>query len=265
MSTQPMPVSIAQSPAAIRSERPVAVTPPIEPKHFWYLPCKAVLEFAAALVLLLLLSPIIAVAAVAVKLTSPGPAFYRQTRLGRHGRPFRILKLRTMVHNAESKTGPVWSQVNDPRVTPLGRLLRATHVDEFPQLINVLLLQMSLVGPRPERPEFVRDLEFRLPGYCDRLNVRPGITGIAQLNLPPDSDLSSVRRKLIHDLYYVRYCSPWLDFQVVVFTGWDFVRELTLAAWRLIAPPSVKTVNSRAVSIVGRDSDLLIDVLDCED
>jgi lipopolysaccharide/colanic/teichoic acid biosynthesis glycosyltransferase len=257
-----MPVSIASPVAAVRDERPVAVTLPIEPKHAWYLPWKIALEFAAALVLLLLLSPVIILAAIAVKLTSPGPALYRQTRLGRGGRPFRIIKLRTMVHNAESRTGPVWCQAGDPRVTPLGRLLRATHVDEFPQLINVLLGHMSLVGPRPERPEFVRDLEFRLPGYSDRLNVRPGITGIAQLNLPPDKDLDSVRRKLIHDLYYVRYCSPWLDFQVILFTGWDFIREMALAVWRLIAPPSVKTVNARAVNIVGPDSDLLIDALE---
>lgn len=260
-----MSVSLASPPVAVRSERPVSVTPPVEPKHAWYLPCKVVLEFAAGLVLLLLLAPVIALAAIAVKLTSSGPAFYSQTRLGRGGRPFRIIKLRTMVHNAESRTGPVWSQAGDPRVTPIGRVLRATHIDEFPQLINVLLGQMSLVGPRPERPEFVRDLEFRLPGYSDRLNVRPGITGIAQLNLPPDRDLNSVRRKLIHDLYYVRYCSPWLDFQVLVFTGWDFVREMALGSWRLIAPPSVKIVNARAVNIVGRDSDLLIDAFDCED
>ena len=260
-----MPVSIASPPAAVRSGRPISVTQPVEPRHTWYLPLKVVLELAAALVLLLLLAPVIVLAAIAVRLTSPGPAFYRQTRLGRGGRPFRILKLRTMIHNAESRTGPVWCQDGDPRITPLGRVLRATHVDEFPQLVNVLLGQMSLVGPRPERPEFVRDLEFRLPGYCDRLNVRPGITGIAQLNLPPDSDLNSVRRKLIHDLYYVRYCSPWLDFQVLVFTGWDFAREMVMALWRLLAPPSIKTVNARAVAIVGRDSDLLMDVLDCDE
>jgi lipopolysaccharide/colanic/teichoic acid biosynthesis glycosyltransferase len=119
---------------------------------------------------------------------------------------------------------------------------------------------MSLVGPRPERPEFVRDFEWRLPGYSDRLNVRPGITGIAQLNLPPDRDLESVRRKLLHDLYYVRYCSPWLDSQVVLFTGWDFVREMCRMTWQWISPPNVQKVNARVVSVVGHDSDLLIGI-----
>ncbi|MGH7128862.1 MAG: sugar transferase, partial [Planctomycetaceae bacterium] len=154
------------------------------PKHAWYLWVRPVMDFGAALVLLLLVAPVVLAAALLVKLTSRGPAFYLQTRLGRNGREFRLLKLRTMVHNAEALTGAVWAQKNDPRVTRVGNVLRNTHIDEFPQLLNVLLGHMSLVGPRPERPEIVAGLEWKLPNYRDRLHVRPGITGIAQLNLP---------------------------------------------------------------------------------
>lgn len=265
MSTQQLPAPNAEAKAAIRTKPPLGIAPPIEPKHAWYFPCKAAVEFVMALGLLLVLGPIFLAAAAAVKLTSRGPAFYTQTRVGRRGRLFRIIKIRTMVHNAESGTGPVWSQRNDPRVTPLGRFLRNTHIDEFPQLINVLLGQMSLVGPRPERPEFVCDLEWRLPGYSERLNVRPGISGLAQLNLPPDSGLDSVRRKLLHDLYYVRYASPWLDFQVLVFTGWDFLCQSGLMAWRWVAPPSADKVRLRLIPLVGDDSDLLIDAADREE
>ena len=265
MSIQQLPVAHPDGTAAIRTEPAMGVALPIEPRHTWYLPGKAACEFVVALGLLVVLGPIFLLAAAAVKLTSAGPAFYTQTRVGRRGRLFRIIKIRTMVHNAESGTGPVWSQRNDPRVTSLGRFLRNTHIDEFPQLINVLLGQMSLIGPRPERPEFVRDLEWRLPGYSERLNVRPGITGLAQLNLPPDSDLNSVRRKLLHDLYYVRYVSPWLDFQVLVFTGWNFLRESCLMVWRLVAPPSADKVNLRVVPLVGEESDLLIDAAARED
>ena len=138
-----------------------------------------------------------------MKLTSPGPAFYTQTRVGQGGRPFTIYKLRTMIHNCESLTGPRWCMPGDPRVTPAGWLLRVTHLDELPQLLNVLRGEMSLVGPRPERPEFLPQLERALPAYRQRLVVRPGVTGLAQVKLPADTDLDSVRRKLAHDLYYI--------------------------------------------------------------
>jgi lipopolysaccharide/colanic/teichoic acid biosynthesis glycosyltransferase len=107
----------------------------------------------------------------------------------------------------------------DPRVTRIGALLRTSHLDELPQLWNVLRGEMSLIGPRPERPEFVPELERELPGYWQRLLVRPGVTGLAQVQLPPDSDLTSVRRKLAHDLYYIRHLSAWLDVRLLVCTG----------------------------------------------
>src|SRR5262249_9538196 len=160
------------------------------------------LDFVLAAILILATSPVVLIAALLIRLTSRGPVFYRQVRLGKEGRPFRLVKLRTMRDNAESQTGPAWSSQNDSRVTPLGKLLRQTHVDEFPQLWNVLRGEMSLVGPRPERPEFVLRLERAIPFYCARMNVRPGITGLAQLRLPPDDGLESVRRKVVHDIFY---------------------------------------------------------------
>jgi lipopolysaccharide/colanic/teichoic acid biosynthesis glycosyltransferase len=170
------------------------------------------------MVLLVLAAPVILVAGLLVALTSRGPVFYTQTRLGRNGRPFRVIKLRTMTHNCEKVSGVCWALPGDPRVTTVGRVLRRTHLDELPQLWNVLKGEMSLVGPRPERPEFMPELERAIPHYRDRLLVRPGVTGLAQVQLPADMDLESVRRKLAYDLYYIRYVSFWLDLRLVVCT-----------------------------------------------
>jgi lipopolysaccharide/colanic/teichoic acid biosynthesis glycosyltransferase len=183
-----------------------------------YVVLKTVLEFLVALCLLVVAGPVILLCAVLVRLTSRGPAFYSQTRLGRNGRPYSIYKLRTMYHNCERTSGACWSTSGDPRITPLGHFLRRTHLDELPQLINVLRGDMSLVGPRPERPEFVPALEQALPHYRERLRVRPGVTGLAQIQLPADTDLASVRHKLAYDLYYIRYLGPWLDFRILAGT-----------------------------------------------
>jgi lipopolysaccharide/colanic/teichoic acid biosynthesis glycosyltransferase len=199
-------------------------------------------EFAAALALFVLTLPVVLVAALLVKLTSRGPAFYWQTRLGRNGRPYTICKLRTMVHDCEKASGPRWATAHDPRVTPLGRFLRRTHIDEFPQLWNVLKGDMSLVGPRPERPEFVPHLERSVPHYHKRLLVRPGITGLAQVNLPPDTDLASVRRKLAYDLYYVRRLGPWLDLRLVLCTGLSLVGVAFPVSCRLLGVPGGEEV-----------------------
>jgi lipopolysaccharide/colanic/teichoic acid biosynthesis glycosyltransferase len=172
-----------------------------------------------ALLLLIATAPLVLVAAVLVKLTSRGPVFYSQTRLGRNGRPYAIWKLRTMLHNCECWSGPQWSTAGDPRVTPVGRILRRMHLDELPQLWNVVRGEMSLVGPRPERPEFAVQLEKLIPHYTGRLLVRPGLTGLAQIQLPPDTDIDSVRRKLAYDLYYVRRLSFWLDARILLSTG----------------------------------------------
>lgn len=225
----------------------------ILPKHQWYLPIKAVVEYVAAVILLLVLSPIILLAALAVRATSSGSAFYYQTRVGRNGRPFRLYKLRTMVQNAEALSGPVWATTDDPRVTRVGKFLRDTHIDEFPQLLNVLMLQMSLIGPRPERPEFVRRLDWEIPHYSKRHFVRPGITGIAQLVLPPDSDLDSVRRKLVYDIFYVRSVNPWLDLRILGATGWYLAKSLGGHFFRIFALPSCNAVEKTISEAVKSD------------
>lgn len=215
-----------------------------DPVRGWYMPWKGMMDWMGALALLLCLAPVIVLAALVVKLTSRGPAFYRQTRLGKGGRRFLVIKLRTMVHNAEALTGPVWAKKQDPRVTRFGEFLRFTHVDEFPQLVNVLCRQMSLVGPRPERPEIAHRLEWDLPDYPLRLQVRPGITGLAQVKLPPDNTIEDVRRKLAHDLYYVRHCDPWLDLRILAYTGFQLVAALVGCVWQIFALPSHAAIES---------------------
>lgn len=181
-----------------------------------------------AVVLTIVGLPIMLFAIVLVRLTSPGPAIYRQIRVGRRGQIYTIYKIRSMRWDAEKATGPVWSAQRDPRVTWVGRILRVTHIDEFPQLFNVIKGEMALIGPRPERPEFSQRLAAAIPGYMDRLLVRPGITGLAQINLPPDTDLESVRRKLALDLQYVAYGNAWLDVRIFLCT---FARLLGINAF----------------------------------
>lgn len=186
----------------------------------WYVSAKIALDYLLAVLLLPLALPLIALAAIAVRLTSRGPVFYTQTRLGLDGQRYRILKIRTMYHNCELRSGVRWSLRGDERITYVGKVLRATHFDELPQLFNVLLGQMSLVGPRPERPEVIaaKGLDRLVPGYRHRLDVRPGVTGLAQLQLPPDSDITSVRYKVVYDLYYVQNQSLWLDLRLLAGT-----------------------------------------------
>jgi lipopolysaccharide/colanic/teichoic acid biosynthesis glycosyltransferase len=184
----------------------------------WRERAKTTLDVVCALVLLMLTAPIVVLAALAVKLTSRGPIIYRQTRTGKDGKPYTIYKIRTMTHNCESQSGACWAAPGDPRITLVGRLLRRTHVDELPQLWNVVCGEMSLVGPRPERPEFVVRLEQAFPDYRKRLVLKPGLSGLAQIKLPPDTDLESVRRKLVYDLYYVNHRSFWLDIRIILTT-----------------------------------------------
>jgi lipopolysaccharide/colanic/teichoic acid biosynthesis glycosyltransferase len=194
--------------------------PPVQPQRYlWYPRCKAVLDVLLAALLTLPVLPLVALAAILVKLTSKGPAFYTQKRVGQDGKLFTILKLRTMYHNCEAVSGPRWSVPGDPRITPVGWFLRVAHLDELPQLLNVLKGEMSLIGPRPERPEFIPQLEKALPVYRQRLTIRPGVTGLAQVLLPPDTDIESVRRKLAHDLWYIRQLGPWLDLRLMICTA----------------------------------------------
>jgi lipopolysaccharide/colanic/teichoic acid biosynthesis glycosyltransferase len=211
----------------------------------WYLSIKHAAEWFIALTLLVIASPLIVVLAALVRLTSPGPAFYAQTRLGRCGRQFRIYKLRTMRHDAEAHSGPVWACKNDNRITPIGAFLRDTHLDEIPQLWNVLRGEMSLIGPRPERPEIAARIATRVPTFYHRLEVRPGVTGLAQMLLPADdpndASYNCVRRKLALDLLYVRELNPALELKIAVSTACYFlaaainaVRQKLLRRYRAV-------------------------------
>ncbi len=183
-----------------------------------YFRVKHITSRIGAVILATVALPLTLVLLVLVRLTSRGPGIYCQKRVGLHGQIFTLYKIRTMRSDAEAKTGPVWTEKNDPRVTRLGRLLRRVHLDELPQFLNVLRGEMTLIGPRPERPEFTQQLARKIPGYMDRYSVSPGITGLAQVNLPPDTDVNSVRRKLMLDLEYIRTASFLLDARIVLCT-----------------------------------------------
>lgn len=172
--------------------------------------------FLAAAVILVT-APLMIVTALVVKLDSPGPALFRQTRVGWKGRPYRLLKFRSMSQNAE-KNGAQWAQVDDPRVTRVGKWMRRLRIDELPQLFNVMAGQMSFVGPRPERPEFVERLECDIPFYQLRHCLAPGITGWAQVKYPYGASVEDARRKLQYDLYYIRNASPIVDFRILLRT-----------------------------------------------
>jgi exopolysaccharide biosynthesis polyprenyl glycosylphosphotransferase len=174
------------------------------------------LDLVVATVMLIVLALPMLLVALLVKLGSRGPAIYRQERTGLGGKPFVMFKFRTMRINAEAETGPVWAKRNDPRRTLLGRFLRRLSIDELPQLFNVLRGEMSLVGPRPERPCFVQEFSSRLSGYNQRHQVLPGITGWAQINGWRGD--SSLERRLECDLYYVNHQSLWLNLRIMLLT-----------------------------------------------
>ena len=177
----------------------------------WQSIYSSVIAFVGLIVCL----PVMAIVAIAVKFSSPGPVMYRQTRVGLHGKPFTLLKFRSMYTDAESETGAVWASKNDPRVTGVGRWVRKLRLDEIPQFINVLRGDMSLVGPRPERPEFVKEFSERIPFYPQRLCVKPGITGWAQINHKYGDTVEDTVVKLEYDLYYIKNLSPSLDFYII--------------------------------------------------
>jgi lipopolysaccharide/colanic/teichoic acid biosynthesis glycosyltransferase len=195
---------------------------------------------------LVLALPLFLVIPILIKLDSPGPIFYRQTRIGldrrrgsrrvlgtsltterrardrrctdQYGRPFQVLKFRSMVNNAERTCGPVWASMNDPRITRLGAFLRRSRIDEIPQLLNVLVGQMSLVGPRPERPHFVSQFCGKIEGYPERHRVKPGITGLAQVENGYDRTEKDVRKKTEYDLHYIENWNPALDLNILLRT-----------------------------------------------
>lgn len=240
MLAEPQPVleSHGPDPRTLPHRPPSRAVPPVSRANpvlvvpvSWYTSAKRLFDLVLALALLVLALPILAIIAALVKLTSRGPIFYSQTRVGKGGRPFTIWKVRSMYHNCERFSGVQWSQKGDPRVTPVGRFLRRSHLDELPQLWNILRGDMSLIGPRPERPEFVPQLEKAIPRYRERLLVLPGVTGLAQIHLGPDTDLASVERKLAFDLYYIRQVGFWTDARVFLATAIHVFKPFVADRW----------------------------------
>ncbi len=188
------------------------------PLHGWNAVLKRAMDLTVGTAALIALAPLMLAIAAAIRLTSPGPILLRQERMGLDGKPFLMLKFRTMRVDAEAETGPVWASPADPRCTRLGAVLRRFSLDELPQLVNVLRGQMSLVGPRPERPVFVREFRQRFPGYMLRHKVKAGMTGWAQINGWRGN--TSLEKRLEYDLYYIERWSLALDLKILAQTFW---------------------------------------------
>jgi exopolysaccharide biosynthesis polyprenyl glycosylphosphotransferase len=176
------------------------------------------LDVVTALMLLVLTLPLMLLTALAIRLDSPGPVFYRQERVGKDGRVFTLYKFRSMRVDAEAGGAPRWASRDDPRATRVGRIIRLTRIDEIPQALNVLRGDMALVGPRPERPQFVERLASEIPHFHERHVVRPGITGWAQVNYPYGASVEDARAKLSYDIYYLRRRSLLLDLLILIAT-----------------------------------------------
>ena len=189
------------------------------PKHVFYEGLKRGIDIFSASLLLTALSPLMFVLIIAVRISSKGSAIFHQQRLTKDGRIFNMYKFRTMIFNAESSSGPVYSRGSeDPRITKFGRFLRITRLDELPQLINVLIGDMSLIGPRPERPEMAQELAKKLPSFHRRLEVKAGLTGLAQTEGGYADDVDSYRRKLAWDLLYIKNRGILLDIKIAIKT-----------------------------------------------
>ena len=189
-----------------------------EPMPIWERIVKRSLDIIVSIIGIILTAPFLMILAIMVRIDSKGPIIYAQRRVGRNGKHFTMYKFRTMYTDAEAKSGPMWAQENDPRVTRLGFWLRKLRLDELPQFINVLHGTMSLVGPRPERPHFVDQFKHQIPLYTRRLRVRPGITGWAQVKWKYDTSLDDVKEKTKYDLYYVENISLKMDLKILIIT-----------------------------------------------
>jgi exopolysaccharide biosynthesis polyprenyl glycosylphosphotransferase len=176
---------------------------------------KRLIDLGVSAIGLLVSAPISLLTAVAIKLDSPGPILYRQERLGQNEEPFTIYKFRSMLEEAEADVGPVWAVEDDPRITRVGKIIRKLRIDEIPQMINVLKGQMSLVGPRPERPFFVQTLNKKIPYYSLRHSIKPGITGWAQICYTYGDSEKDAIEKLQYDLYYIKNMSALFDLQII--------------------------------------------------
>jgi exopolysaccharide biosynthesis polyprenyl glycosylphosphotransferase len=183
-----------------------------------YMVIKRILDVICALILAVLAAPILAVVSLAIKLDSPGPILFRQSRVGFNGTIFHVWKFRTMGCDAELSSGPIWAAEQDKRITRVGRILRSFRIDEIPQVLNVLHGEMSVIGPRPERPNFVELLKEEIDYYALRLCVKPGITGWAQVMQPYGASVNDAYAKLEYDLYYLKHMSLTVDFMILLKT-----------------------------------------------
>jgi len=186
---------------------------------------KRLLDIIISCIALILFAIPMFIVAVLIKISSKGNIIFKQKRVGLNGREFIVHKFRTMYSNSEEKTGPVWASKNDPRITKVGKILRKTRLDEFPQLYDVLIGNMSIVGPRPERKFFVNQLKEKFPYYVRRLKIRPGITGWAQVMGDYDTSLENVKNKLKLDFYYIENISIWLDLKIMILTLWIMIKK----------------------------------------
>lgn len=189
-----------------------------EPMKDWEKNTKRLMDVVFSIIMIIVSFPVVLLTALAIKLDSKGPVFFTQDRVGLRGKIFRIVKFRSMYIDAEAKTGPVWSTKDDPRVTRVGRFIRKVRIDEIPQVFNVLKGEMSMIGPRPERPYFVDLLSQEIPYYKRRLRVRPGITGWAQVRHKYDETLDDVKGKIRYDLFYIENMSLRMDFKILLRT-----------------------------------------------
>ncbi|MFN0243174.1 MAG: TIGR03013 family XrtA/PEP-CTERM system glycosyltransferase [Planctomycetota bacterium] len=184
-------------------------------RHPWGDLAKRTLDIASGLLIFSITWPLMIVTAIAVRVGSPGPILFSQERVGRDGQSFTLFKFRSMYTDAETRTGPVWAQADDPRITKAGKFIRRTRLDELPQLFNVLAGHMSLVGPRPERPHFVDELAKKIPYYRQRHIVKPGLTGWAQINYRYGSTIEDAIQKLQYDLFYIKNQSLLFDLSIL--------------------------------------------------
>lgn len=201
-----------------------SVLKPDPPKVSRYYSIKWYVDVAVMIITLPVIGSTILLFMFLTWLTSKGPVIYTQIRCGQDGKEFKMYKIRSMVTDAESDSGAVWAGRKDPRITVVGRIMRRLHIDELPQIYNVWRGEMTVIGPRPERPEFVEKLKAEIPGYEYRMLVLPGMTGYAQLNLPSDSGLEDVRKKLVLDLEYIEIVTFWFDMRILMGTALKFIR-----------------------------------------
>ncbi len=184
----------------------------------WEAQIKRIIDIVVSCAVLALGAPLWLAIAAVIRFTSPGRAIYNQERIGQNGKPFIMHKFRSMYQDAEKRTGPTWASKQDPRITPIGRFIRKTRLDEIPQFINVLMGEMSLVGPRPERAFFIQQLQQEIPWYIRRIKMKPGITGWAQVKHKYDASIEDVKQKVMYDLYYFENMSLKLDLKIMLHT-----------------------------------------------